>query len=333
MIKGLKTANLILVLVAIAMGAWLVDTWSAPVEIPTLNNTEGKAASEVITEDAIPISSYYNVIIEKDLFRPSRKKYIAKIVLPPPPPPPPPPPSPPPPPPPPKRPVPKFTLYGTVILEDKDDVAIISTNMQNRKPSFFKVGDEVEEGFVLKEIHKNKVILAREEDEERTEVSFKPPSMAAPTRPERRQPRRRPRPPTGRRRGDRSGIGQEPLNIPIPEFNPPLFGRTTSPSNQEPSTAPSKPHDETQSSSKVPRGGASTTLPSPSGSPPTTSTTTSPTSTQPSDNTNNDSSDSDSDASPSLPSEGTGETSQGEGDIPSPPTDDADELPPPIPSS
>ncbi|MFQ5900514.1 MAG: hypothetical protein ACE5IH_03045 [Thermodesulfobacteriota bacterium] len=325
MIKGFKTINLLLILITIVAGGWLVNIWSDPVEIPTLKGAEIKTPPEVATEAVIPLPFHYNVIVNKNLFRSSRKRYVAKVKPPLPPPPPAPTPAPPPPP---KRPIPKFSLYGTIILKDKDDMAIISTNMQNRKPVTYHNGDEIEEGFVLKEIHSNKVVLERAEDKEVVEVSFKAPSLST-ARPGTRSPASRPRPPMRRRENRRNNLGTPVMPFPEPIPPPPISGMGL------PQLPPqfSGSQGKTTDTNKVLRGTSSTTF-LPNEEPTFTYQTTT---SQSSDNTENGTTDTDNgdDTSPSPPTDTSGETTQGgDGDIPSPSQEGSpEEMPPSLPTN
>lgn len=92
----------------------------------------------------------YDIIVEKDIFRESRRRFMAKPASPPPvkaalPPAPPL-----------KTPPPKLALIGTVVLED-GNAAIID---YGGKPAYYKVGESIEE-FVIREIDMNNVLLER----------------------------------------------------------------------------------------------------------------------------------------------------------------------------
>ncbi|CAG1064998.1 hypothetical protein BAC1_00571 [uncultured bacterium] len=97
------------------------------------------------------------VIVEKDLFRPSRQK---------PRPPKPAPKKPAPAPvvelPPPKSPPPRLTLSGTILL-DSGNEALMSLPNASAASGRYRVGDEIE-GFVVTGIHAESVVLKREEE-------------------------------------------------------------------------------------------------------------------------------------------------------------------------
>lgn len=110
----------------------------------------------------LPARSEYDVIAENDLFRQSRHKYAAPpkplpkpVVVPAAPP----------------KPPPKLTLIGTVI-RDEGKAAIMD---YAGKSSYYRAGDDIE-GFVVKDIRKDSVLLEREGETLWVGMSQGPPS-------------------------------------------------------------------------------------------------------------------------------------------------------------
>lgn len=162
-------ANVLLALAALfALAAFVRALW-LPVYV---SEGAGKRTVKAAKPGAERISeprSAYSVIVEKDLFRPARQKYV----------PPPPKPAPKPfvPPPPPPKPPPRLTLIGTVLLDD-GEAAIMDYPGGGQKSSYYRVGDEIE-GFVVTEIRKDSVLLKRG-DETLKVVMNQPPSSSLP---------------------------------------------------------------------------------------------------------------------------------------------------------
>lgn len=146
--KYRRLNGFIAVAIAIATVLFIRALWQPVYEEGNSSSTEVKTAprSAKVSE---PQRADYDVISSRDLFRPGRQMYVA-------PPKPQPAPAPPPPPPPPK-PVPRLALVGTVIRDD-GQAAIMD---YNGKSSYYKVGDDIE-GFVIKSIRKDTVVLQRE---------------------------------------------------------------------------------------------------------------------------------------------------------------------------
>lgn len=96
------------------------------------------------------------VIVEKDLFRPSRNKPRPPKAAP----------KPPPAPvvilPPPKSPPPRLTLSGTILL-DSGSEALMSLQSAPSGSTRYRVGDEIE-GFVITDILGESVVLKREDE-------------------------------------------------------------------------------------------------------------------------------------------------------------------------
>ncbi|MBI1912593.1 MAG: hypothetical protein HYS21_11410 [Deltaproteobacteria bacterium] len=148
-----KEINIALMLSAALLSIWLVKIWTDNISIDSLK--EGVSARHLKDPGvkALPAVTYYNVISERDLFRPQRVKLEAKpkpiqkpvIAFVPPPPAPPPP--------------PRLTLVGTVLL-DTGTAAIMENMGTSRGPIYYRVGDQVE-GYVIKKIYKDIVLLEK----------------------------------------------------------------------------------------------------------------------------------------------------------------------------
>lgn len=148
--------NAILFAVCVGLLIWIAAIWLQPMpdasipESVLAKKKDNKGAFE--KETAETNLSSYAVIVEKDVFRETRRKttpkpvQIAKPV-----------PPPPPPPPPPKRPPPRLTLFGTIIMADGNK-AIID---YNGRRNYFGIGDNIED-FVITEIGANEVFLERD---------------------------------------------------------------------------------------------------------------------------------------------------------------------------
>lgn len=134
--------------IAIAGVLFIRALWQPAYEEDNSSSPEVKTAARS-AQASEPARADYDVISSKDLFRPGRQMYVA--------PPPPPPKLAPPPPPPPPKPVPRLALIGTVIRDDGQS-AIMD---YNGKSSYYKVGDDIE-GFIIKSIRKDTVVLERE---------------------------------------------------------------------------------------------------------------------------------------------------------------------------
>lgn len=140
--------GLFAVAIAIAAVLFIRVLWQPVYEEDNSSAPDVKTA-ERGAQTSEPQRADYDVISSRDLFRPGRQMYVA-------PPKPQPKPAPPPPPPPPK-PVPRLALVGTIIRDD-GQAAIMD---YNGKSSYYKVGDNIE-GFVIKSIRKDTVVLDRE---------------------------------------------------------------------------------------------------------------------------------------------------------------------------
>ncbi len=116
---------------------------------------ESSCASEAVIRNE---GANFGVIVEKDLFRPSREKPIAER------------PGPKPGPArPPQRPAPEVTITGTVIL-DTGGVAMLSWHGDSSGSGAYRVGDRIEE-FVIVDITRDTVVLKRGEEVLRASMS------------------------------------------------------------------------------------------------------------------------------------------------------------------
>ncbi|MBI2414094.1 MAG: hypothetical protein HYV24_12895 [Deltaproteobacteria bacterium] len=139
-----------LVVASLASMVFIYSVWSKPLEF---REARVKTAPRRVEGAMKAVSrAEFDVIAEKDLFSPARKRYEApKMAKAEPPPPPPPPPKPPP---------PRLKLAGTVLLND-GEAALIEFANSNQSPGYYRVGDAIE-GFVVREIGKGGVSLERD---------------------------------------------------------------------------------------------------------------------------------------------------------------------------
>jgi len=176
--------NLTLSCLAIFLVFRLYEIWNTPIEevSPPQKKTDSKKGNVESAEVKKDIGSY-QIIVQKDLFRPSRTEYkpdIAKATLPPSPPP---------------------KLFGVLIMEN-NKIAILEEPSSKRRKNYHS-GDTIGD-FIVSEIEKDKVILLR--GEEKVVVSLReiktisPPARqgAVPQRPAQRPitPQRPPASPT-----------------------------------------------------------------------------------------------------------------------------------------
>jgi len=165
--------NFILFGLAIVLSYMLYDIWRTPIEEvhPPEKKTQGKIKSE--TDETKKDIVAYQVIVQKDLFRPTRtewKEEAIKSGLPPTPPP---------------------TLYG-IMITDNDRIAILEESPSSIKRKIYRVKDQIG-GFVVSEIEREKVVLIR--GEEKIVVSLREiKTISQPARPGATPPRSVPRP-------------------------------------------------------------------------------------------------------------------------------------------
>lgn len=149
--KGRMLLKPALVLASLASMVFIYSVWARPLEF---GGARVKAAPRG-AGGAMKAASRaeYGVIAERDLFSPARKRYEApKTAKAEPPPPPLPPPKPPP---------PRLKLAGTVLLNDGEAALIEHLGPDPSPPGYFRVGDSIE-GFVVREIGKGLVLLERD---------------------------------------------------------------------------------------------------------------------------------------------------------------------------
>ena len=146
---GYRLTSIMLVAAAVFFCVWIVVLWGSLPGLPKTNEkSTGKASKN--EKNVIPAVSYYNVIVEKDLFRPARQKFVMRprpkppvaVVAPPPP-----------------KPPPRLTLIGTILL-DNEETAVLEYAGSGHRSAYYKVGDKIED-FVITEIHENTVLLER----------------------------------------------------------------------------------------------------------------------------------------------------------------------------
>lgn len=143
---------LFLAVLTVILLIWLASLWSRPFAMPS--NIAGRSAGMVVGKESLTKKlqggSAYNIIVDRDIFSPTRQKYVR---------PEPPKPSKPVPQAQPSKPLPRLSLVGTVLLDDGE--AAMINGGTGRDTSLYKVGDSIE-GFVVKEIQKDMVLLERE---------------------------------------------------------------------------------------------------------------------------------------------------------------------------
>lgn len=171
--------NTLLFASAVFLCVRLYHIWTEPLLTEADRYGKGPSALREDKPQKAFEEASYGVIVEKDIFSPTRRKYA---------PPPPPRPQPPrpqivlPPPPPPKRPPPKLSLTGTVLLND-GEAALLE---YGGKSSHYMLGDNIE-GFIVTDIRKDSVVLER--DGEALKVEMTPSNLSGqPNRPKMAQP-------------------------------------------------------------------------------------------------------------------------------------------------
>lgn len=150
--RRIKFLNSILLFTCLGLAIWIISIWITPSH--EFKNISSQKIKKTVIEEKekteITLSSY-DVIVEKDLFRKSRHKFVPKPapspvkVLPPPPEPQP------------KRPPPRLALIGTIILDDGNKAIIEYGGRRN----YYGIGEHIED-FVIQEIDMNYVLLGRE---------------------------------------------------------------------------------------------------------------------------------------------------------------------------
>ena len=138
--------RLIAAAMAVAAALFIRAIWQPAYVWDGANTPEVKASKNI--ERPEHRRADYDVIAERDLFRPGRRMYVA---------PPKPQPKPVAAPQPLPKPAPRLALVGTVI-RDEGQAAIMD---YNGKSSYYRVGDSIE-GFIIRDIRKDSVLLERE---------------------------------------------------------------------------------------------------------------------------------------------------------------------------
>jgi hypothetical protein len=167
-----RVINALLAAAALIVAVWLLKALWQPVYVLDDAGKKSVKAARPAAVRTKPSKSAYDVVVDKDLFRSSRQRFVVQIkpkapvavvVAPPPPPP---------------KPAPKLNLIGTVLL-DNEQTAIIEQVGSPQKASYYKKGDSIEE-FVLTEIHEDFVIFKRADEVLKVVMN---PSVSAPPQP------------------------------------------------------------------------------------------------------------------------------------------------------
>ncbi len=148
--RGLNGA---LLAICVFLIAWLGAIWLKPLpDFDDISINAGPEKKAVSKKEPVKVSQVsYDVIVEKDLFKESRRKFVPKPA-----PPPVKPVTQPEPPPPPKRPPPGLVLIGTILMDDERKAIIEHGGKRN----YYAVGDMIEE-FMINEIGSGQVLLDR----------------------------------------------------------------------------------------------------------------------------------------------------------------------------
>lgn len=145
--------NIGLVIISIILGLKVFEILSSAPEKSAYNEKAkemaSKPAERPTAEMQLSPPPDYQTVVEKDVFRPSRTKPAPVEIE--------------------VKPLPKFNLYGILLIGEKKR-AIIGADQPVIKPRSFKIGDIIE-GFEVVDILKNRVILKR--GEEKVEVALK----------------------------------------------------------------------------------------------------------------------------------------------------------------
>lgn len=137
--------NILLLGVVILLAVGLISIWSKPGRFPVLEADGPSKARQTFAKKVLPSRASYNTIVENDIFRPSRKRFVAqaegtgsrRVMT--------------------KR--PNLVLLGTVILDDYK-AAMMSEKNKVDSTRYFKVGDSIG-GFIIKDIGKDSVSIQR----------------------------------------------------------------------------------------------------------------------------------------------------------------------------
>lgn len=143
--------------ISIVFILWTITIWAAFPELPAIDESSRKKLGEYKTAQVPPLSAF-NVMVESNLFSPYRgyggltiakavkvetsPKKIEPVQQ--------------------KTPPPKLTLIGTILVGNSKKAVLSSENFGKRNASY-KMGDDIE-GFVIKKIDSDKVLLEREDE-------------------------------------------------------------------------------------------------------------------------------------------------------------------------
>lgn len=146
--KRLKALEAFLLAACCALALWLVLVWLSPIDSPGPVSKKPVNAKQNTGKPERAIT--FERIVQKDLFRPERRKYVPpprpkKVLLAAPPPPPKP------------RP-PRIMLTGTALLEG-GNLAILDVPGSNKQG--YRVGEMIE-GFAIKEIKKDSILIEKD---------------------------------------------------------------------------------------------------------------------------------------------------------------------------
>lgn len=174
----------VLAAAALFLSVWIIRIWWSPLPVP--EKEEGRVnAYKTYAGRVLPEPSFYNVVVEKDIFTSARArmkpKPAVKVVKP----------EPPSPVVETRKPPPRLSLIGTVLFDDGEAALIDYPGMG--RPAYYRAGDEIE-GFVITTINKDYVVLEREGEVLKVAMSAssqgqnvrqagQPPGQGAPGRP------------------------------------------------------------------------------------------------------------------------------------------------------
>ncbi len=140
-----KIINICLAAVCVLLLVWSARIWFGRGVMPAQPSANGKKAFRRYTEDIIPPQTSFDVISKKNVFSRTRGSmerapdaYAARPQAP-------------------RKPVPKLTLVGTMMMGEASK-AMINVDASEKGTSSYGIGDSID-GFVVKEIQVDKVLL------------------------------------------------------------------------------------------------------------------------------------------------------------------------------
>ncbi len=145
-----KLLNIVLIILGIALLGWNISIWMTAPTVQTAGvKAEKKSAPRQVKKGHLRRTAY-NKIVTEDLFRSTRRPYVAPIT--------------------PKAPpkavqsvaplkAPNLTLLGTIIL-NKGNAAVISQKGKEDETRSYRVGESIA-GFKITEITEKEVLLSR----------------------------------------------------------------------------------------------------------------------------------------------------------------------------